>query len=356
MEIKAGFINPWSGKFRLQSDYIKMNVFKKFNKNNKLVVGVGSALVDILVHVDDDFLKQSKAVKGGMALVENSVIRDMISNTPQTPVIVPGGSACNTVVGISKLGGVARFVGKCGNGSMGNIFSKGLQESMVDPHLFSSDSPTGRVLSLVTPDAQRSMLTYLGASAETLPEEISPECFKDAAIVHLEGYLLFNPELIYTALKAAREAGALISLDLASFTVVKESKEILADLIKEFVDILIANEDEALAYTGLTDEISAAKDLALDVKLAVLKTGARGSLIASSDEVLSIPPLPVDSVVDTTGAGDLWAAGFLFGLVNNFTLEKCGALGSACGSEVCQILGATIPQTGWDQINLLLEA
>jgi sugar/nucleoside kinase (ribokinase family) len=199
------------------------------------------------------------------------------------------------------------------------------------------------------------MFTFLGASSEIQPDEITENCFKNAAIVHIEGYLLFNEDLIISALKAAKYVGALVSLDLASFTVVEQSKTVLKRIINDFVDILIANEDEAQAYTGYSDEKKAVCSMAKNTHIAVLKVGKRGSFIAHNGKTIKIEPMGDGGAVDTTGAGDLWASGFLFGLVNGFSLEKCGNLGSACGYEVCQVMGANIPEEGWQRIKKLLE-
>jgi len=331
-----------------------MNTSGFIKNNRQLIIGVGSALVDILTHEVDSFLVKTGAVKGGMRLVGKEHIENILALSSGTPSIVPGGSACNTAVGIGKLGGTARFVGKCGNGKMGKLIETDLKSQNVEPILFRSDSPTGRVLSIITPDAQRSMLTCLGASAETRPEEISPQIFENAAIVHIEGYLLFNPDLITAALTAAKAAGAKVSLDLASFTVVAESKQLLQNLVANYVDILIANEDEAEAYTGYSDERLAVQALAENVDIAVLKVGARGSYVYHAGNLLFISPMGDGNALDTTGAGDLWAAGFLFGLVRGYALEKCGQLGSACGYEVCRVIGTKIPDDGWARIRKLL--
>jgi sugar/nucleoside kinase (ribokinase family) len=330
-------------------------VIRQIDKNKQLIVGIGSALIDILIHEEDDFLEKTGAVKGGMKYVDREFIEQTLLQTSQKPIIVPGGSACNTVVGIGNLGGTARFVGKSGVGHMARLFEKGLEKNNVDPALFRSSSPTGRVLSIITPDAQRSMFTFLGASSEIQPDEITENCFKNAATVHIEGYLLFNEDLIMKALEAAKYVGAIVSLDLASFTVVEQSKTVLKRIIYDFVDILIANEDEALAYTGYSNENKAICSMAENTHIAVLKVGKRGSFIAHNGKTIKIEPMGDGAAVDTTGAGDLWASGFLFGLVNGFSLEKCGKLGSACGYEVCQVMGANIPQEGWKRIKKLLE-
>jgi len=327
----------------------------KSDNGKRLIVGFGSALVDILVHEDDEFLEKTGAIKGGMTLVDQDFIEQTLSLTSKKPIVVPGGSACNTVVGIGKLGGIARFVGKLGQDELGAMFKTKLAKNNVEPLLFTSPLPTGRVLSIITPDAQRSMFTFLGAASETQPAEIKDKCFDNAAIVHVEGYLLFNKDLILTALKAAKKAGSLISLDLASFTVVEESKEFLEKNVMDYVDILIANEDEAHVFTGYSNDRKAIEALSEKADIAVLKVGKRGSFIARAGRIIKVKPMGSGSAIDTTGAGDLWAAGFLFGLVNGFPLEKCGKLGSACGYEVCQVIGANIPANVWQRIKKILE-
>lgn len=331
-----------------------MNNLSNIAIGRELIVGIGSALVDILTHENDPFLAESGAAKGGMTLVDKATIERTLANSSATPSVVPGGSACNTVIGVGNLGGSARFVGKCGNDNMAQLIETDLIRQNVEPALIRSDSPTGCALTIITPDAQRSFLTYLGASAETRPEEITVNLFENAAIVHLEGYLLFNPVLIQTALSAAKEAGAKISLDLASYTVVKASGEILDELVETYVDILIANEDEAAAFTGHSDESQALSALAAKADIAVLNVGPRGSYIAQAGNTFAVKPGGDGGVQDTTGAGDLWAAGFLFGLVKGYPIEKCGQLGAACGYEVCQVIGAKIPDDGWKRIRRLV--
>ncbi len=332
-----------------------MEILQKRAENRNWIVGIGSALIDILTHEDDKFLEKTGATKGGMTLVDKSFIESTLKKVNKEPSVVPGGSACNTIVGIGRLGGNARFVGKCGNGSFGKLFRTDLQKQNVDPALLYSDSPTGRVLSIITPDAQRSMFTYLGAAAETEPEDIKPDSFMDAAVVHIEGYLISNAALISSALRKAKDSGAAVSLDLASFNVVEESKNQLEELVEKYVDILIANEDEAFAFTGHRDEQKALEALSEKAELAVLKVGARGSYIKHNEKIVKINAVNTGVIVDTTGAGDLWASGFLFGLVKGFSLEKCGLLGSICGAEVCNIIGANIPEQRWTKIKNEME-
>ena len=316
----------------------------------KLIVGVGSALVDVLAREDDAFVRRTGAARGGMTYVDHPFIEKTLTQFTGPVQVVPGGSACNTVLGIGRLGGRARFVGKVGTDEYGQLFKSGLIQHRVEPWLSDSSIPTGRVLSIVTPDAERSMFTYLGASAQARPADISADCFRQAAIVHVEGYLLFNHDLILRVMQVARDAGARVSLDLASYTVVESDPVFLGELIDRHVNILLANEDEARVFTGCSDECEALQALSHRVDLAVLKVGPNGSYIAQAGRRLKIEPIECDPVIDTTGAGDLWAAGFLYGLINGWPLEACGRAGSLCGAEVCRVMGACIPDQGWLRI------
>ena len=325
-----------------------------FQKDKQVIVCVGSALVDMLARESDAFLEKLGVEKGGMDLVESDYIEQLVAQIEDPPSIVPGGSACNTAIGVGMLGGKARFVGKLGQDQLGDLFHQDLKKNHVEPILFPSDLPTGRVLSVITPDAQRSMFTYLGAAAELKPAEITPDCFDHAAVVHVEGYLLFNRDLMLATIKAAKAEGVRVSLDLASFNVVEASKDFLDQIIGDYIDILIANEDEARAFTGETDEARALSDLSKNVEMAVLKVGRRGSVVNYQGSHINIEPMVCPQAMDTTGAGDLWAAGFLFGLVNGYSIEKSGEFASACGAEVCQVIGANIPEDGWARIRKLL--
>ena len=318
------------------------------------ITGIGSALVDILINESDDFLRKLNKLKGGMTLVESDDIKAILARTDKSPAVVPGGAACNTIIGVGRLGGTARFIGRRGNDNFGTLFEDALRSARVAPELTVSASPTGSVISVITPDAQRSMFTYLGASTEMAPHRITPALFADTAITMVEGYLLFNPELMMTAVHAAKKAGSMIALDLASFEVVNACREILEDLIIDHVDVLIANEDEAAAFTGYSDEKNALEALSAHVTYGVIKLGKRGSVISFNGRTTRIDAVSGKEAKDTTGAGDLWAAGFLFGIANGFSVEKSGELASACGYEVCQVIGAQIPEDGWERIRALI--
>ncbi len=313
----------------------------------KYIVGIGSALVDLLIEENDDFITKLGAEKGGMTYQEPAFLDDAVKSSASQAVKVPGGSACNTLVGIGRLGGCARMVGKCGPDSLASIFKDGLSKAGIQSKLSVSDTPTGRVLSVVTPDAQRTMFTYLGAAAELRPGDVSEGFFTDADIIHLEGYLLFNQPLLEAIVQKSQGSGAKLCIDLAAFQVVEANLEYLKGLLPK-MDIIIANEDEARAFTGKGEEESL-EIFAGMAGVAVVKKGKRGALIARGSERVSIEALVVNAV-DTTGAGDLWASGFLYGLTHGYSLENSGKLGARVASEVVQVLGAAIPDVGWERI------
>ncbi len=324
--------------------------------NNTKITGIGAALIDLLVNEKDEFLEEIGKEKGGMTLVENNQeIENILSKTSNKPQIVPGGAACNTILGVAKLGGDAKFIGKRGRDEYGDSYETQLIKNNVTPDFSLSDMPTGKVLSIITEDAQRSMITFLGASSTLDPKKVTSDMFKDTKIAVIEGYLLFNRDLMMAALKAAKTAKAMIALDLASFEVVNASKDILDDIIKEYIDILIANEDEAEAFTGLIDETESIKIMSENVEYAVLKVGAKGSFISHNGKVVTIDPLKGADAIDTTGAGDLWAAGFLFGIANGYSIVDSGKIASVCGFEVVQVIGAQIPDQGWERIKKMLK-
>ncbi len=321
-----------------------------YDSKKKKILSIGAALIDLLLKENYDFLESLEAQIGGMFLKDKNFIEETILKSENKTDIVTGGSACNTIMGLGKLGADAYFSGKLGIDDYGILFEKALEKNNVKPNLIKTNEPTGRVLSIITPDAQRTMFTFLGASSLMKPSEIKRDFFKDTGIVYMEGYLAYNKEVFMKILEEAKNEEAFIALDLSSFTVVEESKIFLKSIIKNFVDILIANEDEAKAYTDLSDEKTSVLKMAEEADLAVLKLGAKGSLIAYENRIININAEPIEDVIDTTGAGDLWAAGFLFGIINGFDLKRCGEIASCCGSEVCRVIGAQVPEKCWKKI------
>jgi len=323
------------------------------SKNEQpFVVGVGSALMDILIFESDHFVAERGLIKGGMEIVGPERADELLacSANAANARMVPGGSSCNTTIGLGRLCGKAFFIGTRGDDELGRKLEAALCMNDVIPRLGKSATPTGRVLSIITPDAERTMLTYLGAASETSAEMISPDLFRGADMVHVEGYLLFNEALIRAVMEAAAAAGVPVSLDLASFNVVEARLDLVSELVRKYVSVLLANEEEARSYTGVSDEIEALKILAKDAECAVLKIGKRGSYVCLNNEITKIEPFGSGKALDTTGAGDLWASGFIYGLINGKPVAECGRIASLCGYEVCQVEGARIPDDGWLRI------
>lgn len=321
------------------------------------IIGVGAALMDIILLESDKFVAENNIIKGGMDLVFDNGARaeELLGKSENSPTLVPGGSACNTIIGLGQLCGKAQFVGTCGTDDMGDQLTAAIKANSVEPIMARIDTPTGRVLSVITPDAERSMITYLGASAESDPASFTAETFKGADMVHVEGYLLFNEALIRAVLEAAKAANVPVSLDLASFTVIDANPGLVKELVREYVTVLLANEDEARSYTGTEDETEALKILAADAECAVLKVGKRGSYVHVNGETTTIAPYGSGTALDTTGAGDLWASGFLFGLINGKNIAECGRIASMTGYEVCQVEGAHIPADKWAEIKATIK-
>ena len=313
-------------------------------------MGVGSPLVDILSHIEDDFLHHHiEGDKGGMEMVNHDDL-NIIMNKLSGHKSVAGGSAANTITGTAMLGFETCFLGKIGNDHIGNLYKEHASKAGIcDSRFKYTDQPTGRCLSLVTPDSERTMRTFLGASSLLHQDEITVDDFAEVEHAHIEGYVLFNRDLALHILKAAKEAGSKVSLDLASFEVVKANHDIIMDLLNDYVDIVFANEDEAEAICGSDDPILALDQLAEVCTTSAVKLGAEGAWIKQDGERHRIDSHKVNAI-DTTGAGDLWAAGFLSGYYKGKDIPTCGYYGSVLGAEVVQILGASISDERWQDI------
>jgi sugar/nucleoside kinase (ribokinase family) len=246
----------------------------------------------------------------------------------------------------------SRFIGIVGNDTAGNYYRDTFARLGGDAsRICTRDAmATAQCLSLVTPDGERTMRTHLGAAASMELDDITPDAFTGCRHVHIEGYLLFNYDLLVHVLQTAKSAGCSISLDLASFEVVNNSKERMPGLLKQYVDIVFANEEEAEAYAGSSNADDCLKKLAEGCETVAIKFGAAGALLHNTQETCRVSAIPVENVVDTTGAGDLWAAGFLFGHINGYSLKQCGEFGAVLGAAVVQQEGGSVPEDQWDLI------
>jgi sugar/nucleoside kinase (ribokinase family) len=315
------------------------------------VLGIGNALVDIMVSLpDDEFLKQHHLPRGSMQLVDNELSEKILQSVSEFRTrIASGGSAANTINGLAGLGVETGFIGCLGRDEVGKHFLRDFEKNKVNPHIIYSSTHSGKAIALVSPDGERTFATHLGAAVELGPDDISDEIVAYYNILHIEGYLLQNYDLIESAVHKAISKGVLISLDLASYNVVEQHVEFLKQLIPGKIDILFANEEEAHALTGEQPE-NAIRVMGEMVPLSVVKTGAKGSMIYDRKDVSYIDALK-SKCIDTTGAGDLYATGFLFGLITGQNLHECGRYGSVMAGHVIREIGARIADKDWSSIN-----
>ena len=312
------------------------------------VVGIGNAIVDIIGRCDDSFLKARSLTKGGMQLVDAGTVTDLYKSMGPA-VEISGGSAANTIVGVASFGGRTGFIGKVANDEFGRIFAHDIRAAGVafDTAPTGGGAPTARSLILVTPDGERTMNTFLGVSPQLDHTALDPALIEAARIVYLEGYLFDLPEAKVAFRKAAgvaAKAGRKVALTLSDGFCVDRHRAEFKALIKDHVDILFANEAEITSLYETKSFDEAAAHAARDVRLAVLTRSAKGAVIQAEGKAIAVPAAPVAKVVDTTGAGDLYAAGFLYGYAAGKDLEACGKLGSLAAAEIISHIGAR-PET-----------
>lgn len=316
----------------------------------KPVLGLGNALVDILVQMQDDSLiNQLGLPKGSMTMIDISEAEKIVKILEgKDHPIESGGSAANTIHGIAKLGQECGFLGKINNDDFGNFFEKGLKDANINSVLLKGTAPTGRANTFISADSERTFATYLGAAVEIVPEDIEESLVQKYGILHIEGYLIYNVELLKKVLPLAKKLNMLVSVDLASYNVVEDNLEFLKEIIPEYVDLVFANEEEAKSYTGKEPE-EALDIIAEQTKIAVVKVGKNGSMVKSEGKKYKIGI--VDTVsIDTTGAGDQYAAGFIYGLNLNLPFDKCGQIGALLAGKVIEKYGARIPDKDWPEL------
>jgi sugar/nucleoside kinase (ribokinase family) len=319
------------------------------------ILGMGNALVDIMTKLDHDgILDKFSLPKGSMQLVDIDKSDKLLFESKHLEKqLTSGGSAANTIHGLAKLGIETAFMGKVGKDKFGEFFHNDLKNSKIIPVLFFSKSHSGRVVALISKDSERTFATHLGAAIELSADDLKSELFNGYNYFHIEGFLVQNHELLHKSVQLAKDNNLMVSLDLASYNVVEDNLEFLKTILIKYVDIVFANEDEARAFTGKEPE-EALEILSELCEIAVVKTGSKGSLIKKGKEKHKIDVIKVESF-DTTGAGDLYASGFLFGLSKNYPLKKCGKIGTILAGKVIEILGAKMDDKKWEEVKAMIE-
>lgn len=321
------------------------------------IIGMGNALVDVLVQLKQDtVLQELDLPKGSMTLIDNNKLNAINKLLSQlTPSCAAGGSAGNMIRALVELGGKGGFIGKIADDEFGRYFndsmtSRGVETSM----LFSSTQPSGVASTFISTDGERTFATHLGAAAEQKADELKQEMFEGYHYLFIEGYLVQDHELITQAMHLAKEAGLIVCLDMASYNIVSAEKPFFTQLINNYVDVVFANEQEAEAYTGLKAS-EAIHEIAKQCSIAIVKERKEGTHIRKGTEYIHVNAPDVEEVTDTTGAGDFFAAGFLYGLSMGQSLERCAQIGTLLAGEVIQVVGTELEATTWEKLKLLIQ-
>jgi len=315
------------------------------------VLGMGNALVDVLAIIENDRLLETLDLpKGSMQLIDESKLKIISEEINKLETeIVSGGSASNTIVGLASLNIATGFIGRIGKDNYGTFYKNDLIKYQIYSHLIEADEASGVASTFISKDGERTFGTYLGAASRLTAGDLKKDYFEGYSYFYIEGYLVQNYDLIRTAIILAKQAGAKVILDMASYNVVEESKEFLQEIIPQYVDVVFANEQEAKTFLNLEPE-EAVTALSKQVDIAIVKTGAQGSWAQQGEEKVFVPACRVNCV-DSTGAGDLYASGFIYGLIKNFSLEKCAMTGTLLAAEVIQKIGARIGDDKWDKLS-----
>lgn len=313
------------------------------------ILGLGGTCMDLLVPISNEFLSTLPGKKGGAEEITFSELIQIMENNGTIPSLATGGSCANTMKGISSLGEPCALLGKVGAGAWGDFFVSCMEQCGVVPLLHRSKAGSPCVLCLITPDGQRTMRFAEGCSREMTPLYLNPSYLKNVDLVHVEGYGLRNPGLVKRMMELAKEANKIVSFDPSCFELIEEHYELIHELLRNrYIDILFTNSDEVTALTGLPPKEGCAK-LSEFCQISVVLLGASGCLVAHKDGMFDSPAFPAEAI-DTTGAGDLFASGFLYGYINGASLEQCARNGNLLGHAVVEVVGAEIPQERWEKL------
>jgi sugar/nucleoside kinase (ribokinase family) len=323
----------------------------------KRILGIGNALVDVMILIDNDnILEKFSLPKGSMQLVDgekSTLIKSETTSHKRNRT--SGGSAANTIHGLAMLGINTGFIGSVGKDETGDFFENDMKMAGVKTFLSRRDLITGTAIALISHDSERTFATHLGAAVELESGDLNPEDFKNYNILYLEGYLIINKALVERACMIAKQNNMIIALDLSSYNVVEAKLTDFKEIIEKYIDIIFANEDDAKSFTGFAPT-EALNSLSSLCDIVVIKVGKEGSMVKRGEEIIKIRAIPVQCI-DTTGAGDLYASGFLYGYAKGLSLEKCGLFGSVLAGHVIEIVGARMEELRWKKIiNIIKES
>lgn len=323
----------------------------------KNVIGIGNALTDILINLtNNDVLERFDIAPGSMNLVDSTKqkeVGEFVADMPRTLSL--GGATSNTIRAMAKLGSQVGYIGKVGEDATGDFFEQAMVNLGIKPVIFRGQKHSGRCVSLVSPDGERTMCTYLGSALELNKTEVVEDIFKGYDCLYVEGYLVQDHELIEHAMRQAKAMGMKVAIDLASFNIVEENIDFLHKLVRENVDILFANEQEATAFTGNDNPREALDIISENCELSVVKIGRKGAYIKYQGKVEHVGIMEAAKRVDTTGAGDFYAAGFLFGMCKGLSLVQCGTIGAITAGKVIEVVGTTFGEEVWTEISSLVK-
>lgn len=322
----------------------------------KQIIGIGNALTDALVRMDNDEVLNSLGLpKGSMQLINERQLPAVRTAMASMNVSkATGGSAGNAMLALANLNAAPGYIGKIGDDDFGRFYAANATARGMKPQLIVCNRPSGVAHTFISPDGERTFATFLGAAAEMQAEDLTPEMFDGYDYLYIEGYLVQNHALILRAIELAKAKGLKLCLDLASYNIVEADHAFFEHILKDAIDVVFANEEEARAFAHCEPD-EALEKLATLCEVAVVKLGGKGSTIMYKGKKTFCPAIPVKNVMDTTGAGDFYAAGVMYGILQDWDMERCARMGSLLAGHVIQSVGTTLPTAEWDEIKAAID-
>jgi len=317
------------------------------------VLSLSAAIVDHFFLISEEQLRMITTEKGTWAPIDYPTLCRILERNPNISRMIPGGSGTNVIKGLTHFNHYCAIIGKVGSDEKGDFFLRSMRKLGVDTYMQQGRLPTGQAICFITPDAERTFRSYMGASHSLTDLDLEDKLFEGVTIFHIEGFQLVDCDLVLRALKKAKNAGVMVSMDLANREIVRRNKDFLLKILPEYVDFVFCNESEAKEITGLPAK-EACTSLASFCEVAVVTMSQKGCWTQSGKSLFYTPAFAVNAI-DTTGAGDLFASGFLHGVLTDEPLQKCAWLGSLVSSYVVKMVGAEIPDQIWEEIHKRVE-